>query len=266
MPRRIGRQTSTSSARRRWRRWNCRSWAAWSTAAPSPRRSGRTRPWRALPPRRTGSSISCVSTGTRGRRRAPTAPSPGSRSKAVALPIWPWATSTSTAAYAGRGLPTGPTPAVPRAGASTSWGTRACWRERWTGRERICASCPCAAAGTISSRWTSPDGKSGRPWRRPCRRRRRRMCAALSSPGRAARGAWTCPPWRPPSPLNAMYCSSGTRPARRRIFGSGRGRTPCGGCSSGTCGGAGRPPATRRSGGRSPWRCASAWRPWTVGT
>ena len=96
MPQKTGRRTSTSSARWRWRRWSCRSWAVWSTAAPLPGRSGRTRRSRALPFRRTESAISCASTATWGCRTAPTVLSPGSRLGAAALPTWPWAIFTST--------------------------------------------------------------------------------------------------------------------------------------------------------------------------
>ena len=51
-------------------------------------------------------------------------PSPKRPSPAAAWTIWPWATSTNIAACSGRGTPSGPTPAVPRAGALDETGDK----------------------------------------------------------------------------------------------------------------------------------------------
>ena len=105
----------------------------------------------------------------------------------------------------------------------------------------------------------------GEPSRPRCRKTRPMIFTASSSPARPGRAARTRRRWRRPWPGIFTPWRSGTAPGWRRTSGPGRGRTPSGACSSGNSGPNGRPPETRRSGRRSPRRCASAWRPWTTG-
>ena len=74
----------------------------------------------------------------------------GRTSPAAAWTIWRWGTSTRPAAFSGRGTPSGPIPAARRAGALTSWETRASsmWRRSPGAAGR--SSSPCAAGGISS--------------------------------------------------------------------------------------------------------------------
>ena len=58
--------------------------------------------------------------------------------------IGPWATSTPAPAFKGRETPTGPTPAVPRAGALTNRETRGPSGSRWTAPPSQRSFSPCA--------------------------------------------------------------------------------------------------------------------------